>query len=154
MLTVLPFHLRVFGLSGVLLTALLSGCAVNSTDDYNLCALSYGVAGLGIGLASGGTGAVVVGTAGGGGMGYLLCQEQVSSASDNTATQELASMIVEPQAPGDSDGDGVTDDRDACNNTPEGVAVNYQGCAKPLVFSDATLGFKFDSVALDRKSVV
>jgi outer membrane protein OmpA-like peptidoglycan-associated protein len=30
--------------------------------------------------------------------------------------------------PGDSDGDGVTDDKDACPNTPKGVKVDERGC--------------------------
>jgi OOP family OmpA-OmpF porin len=30
--------------------------------------------------------------------------------------------------PGDSDGDGVPDDRDKCPNTPKGATVNADGC--------------------------
>ncbi len=33
-----------------------------------------------------------------------------------------------PAAPVDSDGDGVTDDRDRCPNTPAGTAVDANGC--------------------------
>ena len=36
--------------------------------------------------------------------------------------------VVMAAAPVDSDGDGVTDDRDACPNTPAGVSVDSRGC--------------------------
>ena len=36
--------------------------------------------------------------------------------------------VVMAAAPADSDGDGVTDDRDACPNTPAGVSVDSRGC--------------------------
>ena len=38
--------------------------------------------------------------------------------------------------PGDSDGDGVFDDQDACPNTPEGEAVNAEGCSATQIDSD------------------
>ncbi|MCB1686832.1 MAG: OmpA family protein, partial [Pseudomonadales bacterium] len=38
-----------------------------------------------------------------------------------------APMVAAP-APVDSDGDGVTDDRDGCPNTPAGVSVDARGC--------------------------
>ncbi len=34
------------------------------------------------------------------------------------------------EGPKDSDGDGVTDDKDECPDTPKGVAVNAAGCPK------------------------
>ncbi len=46
-------------------------------------------------------------------------------------------MVAEPVAvpapvvmamPGDEDGDGVTDDKDACPGTPRGIAVDERGC--------------------------
>jgi OOP family OmpA-OmpF porin len=36
--------------------------------------------------------------------------------------------VVEPPKPVDSDGDGVTDDKDKCPNTPAGRKVNAEGC--------------------------
>jgi len=33
-----------------------------------------------------------------------------------------------PEGPGDSDGDGVTDDKDRCPNTPRGAIVDANGC--------------------------
>lgn len=35
---------------------------------------------------------------------------------------------VMPMMPGDEDGDGVTDDKDACPGTPKGIAVDERGC--------------------------
>jgi OOP family OmpA-OmpF porin len=46
--------------------------------------------------------------------------------------------------PGDSDGDGVTDDKDACPGTPRGVAVDERGC---WAMSNALL-FAFDSAVI------
>lgn len=50
--------------------------------------------------------------------------------------------------PGDADGDGVTDDKDACPGTPRGVAVGERGC---WALSNSLL-FDFDSAVL-RKEV-
>jgi hypothetical protein len=38
----------------------------------------------------------------------------------------------EPPPPADTDGDGVTDDRDQCPNTPLGTAVDSFGCPVPV----------------------
>ena len=50
-------------------------------------------------------------------------------------------------APLDSDGDGVTDDRDQCPGTPAGVSVTPQGCwlGEPILFG-------FDSTELNQES--
>ena len=37
-------------------------------------------------------------------------------------------MVMAPPAPMDSDGDGVTDDKDRCPGTPMGVTVDMAGC--------------------------
>ncbi|MDX2481308.1 MAG: OmpA family protein [Desulfuromusa sp.] len=37
-------------------------------------------------------------------------------------------VIVKPAPPRDSDGDGVTDDKDQCPNTPKGAPVDKVGC--------------------------
>lgn len=126
----------------------LGGCAVNSVDDYNLCALGYGAVGLGIGVASSGTGAVLVGTAGGGIAGYMICQQDSEQPVDDSPVQEVAPMVAEPPPPKDSDDDGVLDDVDQCANTPRDVEVDKQGCAKPLVFDSLSLNFALDSAEL------
>lgn len=46
--------------------------------------------------------------------------------------------------PGDADGDGVTDDKDACPGTPKGVAVDDRGC---WALSNALL-FDFDKAVV------
>ncbi|MEN8200414.1 MAG: OmpA family protein, partial [Thermodesulfobacteriota bacterium] len=53
---------------------------------------------------------------------------------------------------GDKDGDGVTDDKDACPNTPKGVAVDERGCWTEA----AKFLFDLDSAVLssDAKSVL
>lgn len=40
----------------------------------------------------------------------------------------VAAPVVAAAAPMDSDGDGVTDDKDRCPNTPKGAKVNAEGC--------------------------
>lgn len=47
-------------------------------------------------------------------------------------------------APGDRDGDGVTDDKDACPGTPRGVTPDARGC-----WTAPHLLFRFDSAELD-----
>ena len=44
------------------------------------------------------------------------------------AKVEKKAEVVPPPKPGDSDGDGVTDDIDQCPNTPMGASVNDKGC--------------------------
>ncbi|MCW9049937.1 MAG: OmpA family protein [Deltaproteobacteria bacterium] len=39
-----------------------------------------------------------------------------------------APVVVKPAPPRDSDGDGVTDDKDQCPNTPKGAPVDKVGC--------------------------
>ena len=134
--------------TGVLFPLVLGGCAVNSVDDYNLCALGYGAVGLGIGVASSGTGAVLAGAAGGGIAGYLICQDGSEAPADNSPQQAVAPMVAEPPPPKDSDGDGVIDQLDQCANTPNDVEVDEQGCAKPLVFDSLGLNFALDSAEL------
>lgn len=46
---------------------------------------------------------------------------------------------VVPMGPGDEDGDGVTDDKDACPGTPKGIAVDERGCW--AISSDLLFGF-------------
>jgi OOP family OmpA-OmpF porin len=62
----------------------------------------------------------------------------------------LASGPVVPtmiSKPGDDDGDGVTNDKDACPGTPYGVVVDDRGC---WAFSNAML-FDFDSAVVKKE---
>lgn len=142
------------GAAGLSLTTMLGGCAVNSVDEYNFCALGYGALGLGIGVASSGTGAVLAGAAGGGMAGYLICKDESLPPGNDSPKQTVAPMVAEPPvplappAPIDTDGDGVTDNRDRCASTPSGVEVDAEGCPKPLVFDSLSLNFAFDSAEL------
>lgn len=45
-----------------------------------------------------------------------------------TEVEKKAEVVSPPPAPGDSDGDGVTDDIDQCMDTPMGAPVNGRGC--------------------------
>lgn len=124
----------------------LGACSTVDTDEHSVCALGYGLVGLGIGLASSGTGVVLAGAAGGAGIGYLVCDEDYPEREEPVI--EPLTVASAPEQPGDSDGDGVRDDRDECPNTPEGVEVDYKGCPKPLVFNGNYLAFAFDSAEL------
>lgn len=55
--------------------------------------------------------------------------------------------VAAPAMAADSDGDGVTDAKDDCPNTPKGVVVNERGC---WAFSDGLL-FAFDSSVIKQE---
>ncbi len=55
-------------------------------------------------------------------------------------------VVVVESTPGDEDGDGVTDDLDACPGTPRGIAVDERGC---WAMSNALL-FDFDSSVIKK----
>ena len=59
------------------------------------------------------------------------------------APVEVPVVVIE-STPGDSDGDGVTDDLDACPGTPRGIAVDERGC---WAMSSALL-FDFDKAVI------
>lgn len=103
----------------------LSGCASSGTQYQSdvgqkawyqtpfVCGLAGGLIGGGIGYAASGdsdedTGAAL-GSVAGATAGALMCADYSETV-------------------GDSDGDGVPDDRDQCPNTPAGVAVDASGC--------------------------
>ncbi|MDA3904004.1 MAG: OmpA family protein [Desulfuromusa sp.] len=44
------------------------------------------------------------------------------------AAPKPAPIVAKPTPPRDSDGDGVTDDKDQCPNTPKGAPVDSKGC--------------------------
>ena len=71
-----------------------------------------------------------------GGCGYATTAEKLSAAGSLAGFVEgifLAKRAPKPAPkpvaiPLDSDGDGVTDDRDLCPNTPKGATVDARGC--------------------------
>ncbi len=64
---------------------------------------------------------------------HIIDMEDVNN--DNLAytlglTFQLGGKEKAPPPPGDSDGDGVNDDRDTCPDTPRGASVDSRGCPK------------------------
>ena len=62
---------------------------------------------------------------------YNAEEWQTILSAYNLPMKEAAAPVVMEKAkamPGDSDGDGVTDDKDACPGTPKGVMVDARGC--------------------------
>jgi OmpA-OmpF porin, OOP family len=57
-----------------------------------------------------------------------------------------------PPPPADSDGDGVTDDKDQCPGTPPGVKVDYRGCEIKKEIELRDVNFEFDSAKLTADS--
>ncbi len=90
----------------VLVIALATGCATRSHDGRVAC----GFAGAMVGGAGAGPGGAAIG----GVLGAVICPSSVETPV--------------PAAPGDADGDGVTDDRDQCPGTPAGAKVDANGC--------------------------
>ena len=59
-----------------------------------------------------------------------------------------------PPAPGDEDGDGVTDDRDRCPGTPAGTRVDADGCPLPVAKVASVklkVNFGFDSTQVQEQ---
>nr|WP_298372444.1 OmpA family protein [uncultured Halomonas sp.] len=110
----------VVGLSGCASSGGQSSQSSMSSSDQKawyqspfVCGLAGGLIGGGIGYATSGEDdeddGLALGGVAGATAGALLCADYSS-------------------ATGDSDGDGVPDDRDQCPNTPAGVAVDANGC--------------------------
>jgi OOP family OmpA-OmpF porin len=103
-------------LSILALAALLSACSTTSERQYEACIAGYSAAG-GVGGALAGGGGALAGAAVGAAASSVLCA--------GPPEPEPAPLAA---APVDSDGDGVSDDRDACPGTPAGVEVDPRGC--------------------------
>ena len=114
----------------------ITGCA-SQRPWYNalICSVAGGAAGAAIGGGAAGGREAGYGAAAGALAGGLLC----------AALTPLA-------APVDSDGDGVTDDKDQCPGTPPGVKVNQLGCPErePIILKG--VNFTFDSAELTQQS--
>ncbi|MBF0178957.1 MAG: OmpA family protein [Magnetococcales bacterium] len=59
---------------------------------------------------------------------HLCSQAQAPAAPKPVAEVTRSVQPPPPAAPMDSDGDGVTDDKDKCPGTPKGAKVNHLGC--------------------------
>ena len=75
-----------------------------------------------------------------------------ASGSENplTITMDRNKNITANFSVADSDGDGVNNSLDQCNDTPNGVAVNAQGCATSQIDSDGD--GVFDDVDQDNET--
>jgi outer membrane protein OmpA-like peptidoglycan-associated protein len=74
----------------------------------------------------------------------ILSAYEKPMAPKPVVMKKKAPAPVVKAAPGDSDGDGVTDDKDDCPGTPRGIEVGERGC---WALSNALL-FDFDSAEL------
>ena len=86
-----------------------------------------------------------------GGCGFAVNADDIATpdAMADYVTRVFLAPVAEPEVvaagPMDSDGDGVTDDRDQCPGTPKGARVNAVGC---WVMSGDTVLFDFDSAVI------
>lgn len=102
---------KCFALLG--LAVLLSACTTTEKRQYEACIVGSSAVG---GVVGGGAGNAVAGVAVGAAAGAVICR------------YEPPAPVAAAAAPLDSDGDGVTDDRDRCPATPRGVEVDMNGC--------------------------
>jgi OOP family OmpA-OmpF porin len=100
----------------VLVAILATGCATNSKDSRMACAAAGALGGGVIGGAADNTDGALAGAVIGGIIGFIICPDSVKAAEPAM------------EAPGDADGDGVTDDKDRCPTTPAGAKVDANGC--------------------------
>ena len=101
----------------------ISGCAtIWPQADRNTCIWGTSLSGLGVGGAVGNIAGAGAGLAGGAILGFIFCEG---------AAPAPAPAAEEPGYfwPDDQDRDGVKDRDDQCPFTPEGVAVDSEGCA-------------------------
>lgn len=112
----------------ICITSFIAGCATtggpSSSAAKALCGITMATGGAGIGTVikndpAATAGGILVGSL----VGYFLCGD------DEEPVKVAEKPMAEPMPPADSDGDGVTDDKDQCPNTPRGTAVNSVGCA-------------------------
>lgn len=106
-------------IASLALIALVSACASNTTENYERCIVGTSVLGGAVGAAGSGGSAAVGGIAVGALAGGIICQP---------AEPDAAPAVVAAPVETDSDGDGVSDSRDDCPDTPAGVRVNSRGC--------------------------
>jgi len=66
------------------------------------------------------------------------------------AMNDFVREVFLTKRPPDSDGDGVTDDKDLCPDTPPGLKVDENGCWKLVVLAD--IFFDFDKYTLKPES--
>jgi OOP family OmpA-OmpF porin len=61
----------------------------------------------------------------------------------------IPTTAVAAAAPGDDDGDGVPNDQDRCPGTPQGYAVDEEGCMIPVMMDERMIHFQFDKTFIE-----
>jgi len=117
----------------ILVPLVVSGCATTN-GKANICKVVGGVAGGALGAAVQSTVMVVPGIAAGAIFGHVLCMEGDADGDGVSDSRDLCpntpkNAVVNKDGCPDSDKDGVFDNGDQCPNTPLGVKVDDKGCA-------------------------
>lgn len=113
-------------LMALLLLVTVSACSSISTEpEHNDCHVAFGVAGAGLGAAIANVPGAAGGTAVGAILGKFLCGDGHSAPMMAPEPEMAGNFLIS-----DGDNDGVRDEYDSCPNTPEGVAVESNGCAR------------------------
>lgn len=79
----------------------------------------------------------------------IMSAYSLSAKAQMSAATPVPTMAKAMAKPGDDDGDGVTNDKDNCPDTPANAAVDERGC---WALSNSVL-FDFDSAVLNKKDV-
>jgi len=93
--------------------------------------------------------------------------QEIAAVNDCSRIIDFAEFVAQPglctgalcttpaqvvvAAPGDDDGDGVSNDQDICPGTPEGYAVNDVGCMIPVIMEERFVHFQFDESFIEDK---
>lgn len=103
---------------------IFSGCATiwPQVPDYKTCVWGTALTGFGVGGAVGNIAGAGAGIASGALLGAIFCE--AGGPAPAPAAEEQAGYFW----PDDQDRDGVLDRDDKCPFTPDGVAVNSDGC--------------------------
>lgn len=121
------------------LLVFVSGCASTSDSlrgDWKNCALLGGAVGGGVG-AVGDSGDEAIAIAAGALLGSAVCAllgpgdsdgDGINDDKDQCPNSPKGSAVDSTGCPADSDGDGVADATDRCPNTPRGAKVDATGC--------------------------
>lgn len=121
-----------------LIALVTSGCASHSiTSDWRNCAIAGAVASAGVSASRDGRDELAA-AAGGALVGGAICAlfgdkdsdgDGVSDSKDNCPNTPSGVKVDGQGCPTDLDNDGVADYLDACQGTPAGTPVNAKGCA-------------------------
>ncbi len=115
--------MKKLSILSLFLAFIITGCANQvSREEFEACIFGTSVAGAAIGGSVGNVGGAAAGTAVGAAIGAFICGP--IGVAPAPAPQEETGYFW----PDDQDGDGVRDGADRCPFTPEGIAVDSQGC--------------------------